>query len=126
MLPIDVAEVVKKYGGVLGKGFIAELAPKVIKGTLLEVLKQKGTNVKRATKWIEGDICLWDTLEPKHQKALIALKRRIGSVDWLTAVWVIGAIRVDMPAVASLFLGWKKGHNWLERQVGIIKTRMEG
>ncbi len=123
--PIDIPDVIKKYGGVLSKGLMAEMAPKVVKGTLLEVLRERGTGVRKAAEWVQRDVCLWDTLEPEHQKALFNLKR-VGNLDWFTAAWVIEAIKGDMPAVASLFLGWKKGANWLTRQVGIIKERMEG
>lgn len=125
MPQIDIPDTIKKYGGVVGKGFIAEMGPKVLKGTLLEVLKQKGTGVKSATEWVERDVCLWDTLEPGHQKVLISLGRKMRNISWLTAGWVIEAIKGDMPAVASLFLGWKKANNWLVRQVTIIKERVE-
>jgi len=122
--PFDT-EAITRYAGILGKGFVAEMAPKVAKGALVDMLRQQKIGVKEAAKWVEEDVCLWDTLQPQHQKALIALKRQIGSVDWLTADWLIGAIKADLPALASLFLGWRKAHNWLVRQVGIIKARIE-
>ena len=122
---LDIPDTTKKYGGVLSKGFVAEMAPKVIKGTLIEILKQEGTTVKKTTEWVEGDVCLWDTLNARHQKALINLRQKLGNIDWLTPDWVVEAIKTDMPGVASLFLGWRKAHNWLVRQVGIIKERME-
>ena len=42
--------------------------------------------------------------------------------DWLSQQ--VGIIKADLPALASLFLGWKKGKNWLVRQVKIIKERI--
>ncbi len=124
MSPFD-AEVITKYAGILGKGFVAEMAPKMAKGALVDLLKQKGIGVKEASKWVEEDVCLWDTLEPRHQNALIALKRQIGSVDWLTPDFIIDSLRKDCPAVASMFLGWRKSKNWLTRQIAIIKRKIE-
>jgi len=123
-MPFDT-EAITRYAGILGKGFVAEMAPKVAKGALVDLLKKKGIGVREAAKWVEENVCLWDTLEPKHQNALRVLKRQIGSVDWLTADWLIGAIKADLPALASLFLGWRKGKNWLVRQIKVIKERIE-
>ena len=50
----------------------------------------------------------------------------VPDVDWLTVDWFIDAIREEHKALASLFLGWKKGRNWLARQIKAIKTEMYG
>jgi len=121
----NLLDIVKRYGRLLGKGFIADKAPEIAKGLIVEMLKAKGVNVKKATEWVQGNACLWDTLEPKYQNIIIRLRRNAGRLDWLTADWIIDAMKRDIPSVASLFIGWRKGKNWLARQAEIIKERTE-
>ena len=113
-----------KYGQFLGKGLIGELAPSITKGVLVEVLKASEVDRRKATGWVENDVRLWDVLEPGHQKALRDLAQKVGNMEWVTAEWFIQAIKGDFPSVASLFLGWRKGRNWLERQIEIIKKEV--
>lgn len=124
MSAVGIGDTFKKYGAVLRKGLVAEMAPNAVKGALIETLLERKVNVVKATEWVEKNVSLWDTLEPGHQKALRYVGRE-GSVEWLTPEWVIAAIRHDLPAVASLLLGWKKAHNWLVRQVEIIKEEVQ-
>lgn len=115
----------KKYAGLFSKGFIIEMIPEIAKGMLVEIFKARKTTVKSATNWVQTNTCLWKTLEPKEQTMLKKLVQRGGNIDWLDANWVIAAIKNDFPAVASLFLGWKKANNWLKRQVEIIRKEIE-
>lgn len=124
MPPIQVPEELKRYGKYLGHGLIAEMAPEIVKGALIEMLKARKTNVRRACDWVLNNASLWDSLTPTQQKGLIKLGESVHNLDWLNADWVIQAIKDDFPAVASLFLGWKKGSNWFERQIGQIKQKM--
>lgn len=124
MSAAGIGDTFRKYGGVLGKGIVAEIAPGTVKGALVETLLRKKVNVVKATEWVEKNVTLWDTLEPGPQKALRYLGRK-GSIEWLTPEWVIDAIRGDLPAVASLLLGWKKANNWLVRQVEIIRGKVQ-
>ena len=121
MPPIQVPEELKKYGKYLGHGLIAEMAPEIVKGALVEMLRVRKTNVKKASDWVQSNASLWDSLTLAQQKGLIKLGENVHNLDWLTGEWVIQAIKDDFPALASLFLGWRKGSNWLERQVVIIK-----
>ena len=113
---------IKEYAGVLGTGFVAEMAPSILKGALVTALKDK--TVKEATEWVEKKVSLWDTLSVKQQEGLKTLAQKAGRLNWLTGEWVIGAIRKDLPLLASLFLGWRKAHNWLDRQVIIIRQEV--
>jgi len=115
----------KKYAGLFSKGFIIELAPEIAKGILIEIFKAKKVSVKSASDWVQNNTVLWKTLEPNEQGMLKNLAERAGNIDWLDADWVIEAIKKDFPAVASLFLGWKKANNWLARQVEIIRKEAE-
>ncbi len=115
----------KKYAGLFSQGFIIELAPEIAKGILVEIFKARKVTVKSADEWVRGNTNLWKTLEPDEQEMFKNLVARVGKIDWFDADWVIEAIKGDFPAVASLFLGWKKAGNWLKRQVEIIRKEAE-
>lgn len=119
-----VPEEVKKYGGYFAKGIVAEMAPQILKGSLVELMKIKRVDVKKASEWVQTNTRLWDVIEPNQRKALLKLGEHVKNLDWLTKEWVIGAFKEDLPALASLFLGWKKGGNWLGRQVEIIRKEI--
>ena len=116
----------KQYAGLFSKGLIIEIAPELAKGILVEVFKAKKVNVKGASNWVQDNTILWNTLSPDEQAMFKDMVQRVGTIDWLDADWVIDAIRKDLPAVASLFLGWKKANTWLKRQVEIIRKEVEG
>lgn len=124
MPELDVSSVVKKYGGVLGKGLFGLAAPSVGKGILVEILVKKKVSVEEAIKWVEGNTCLWDIIEPKQQDQLKMVAKKVGRLDWLTTDWFIDAIKQDLPSLASLFLGWTKASNWLTRQIEIVKKKI--
>jgi len=123
-MPIEIPEVFKNLGGILGKGFIIEMAPQIAKGALVELLRMRKVDVKKATEWVQSNSKLWDSLEPHHQERLKQLARKVGNVDWMDVNWAISAMRFEFPAVASLFLGWKKANNWLVRQVEIMRKEV--
>ena len=113
-----------KYAPALGKGIIGTFAPNILKGALVEFFRERKIGTRELTEWVEKDSNLWDSFGPEHQRQLRQLASKAGKLDFLTAQWVIDALRGDFPAVASLFLGWTKGANWLKRQVVIIKNKL--
>ena len=115
-----------KYAGMFSKGFVIKMAPEIAKGMLVEMFRAKKVSVTSASDWVQNNTSLWKTLDPDEQAMLKNLAERVGNIDWLDADWVIEAIKKDFPAVASLFLGWKKANNWLKRQVEIIRKEVEG
>jgi len=123
-MPIEIPEMFKNLGGILGKGFLIEMAPQIAKGALVELLRMKKVDVKKATEWVQSNSKLWDSLEPHHQERLKQLARKVGNVDWMDVNWAIDAMRGEFPAVASLFLGWKKANNWLARQIEIMRKEI--
>ena len=122
---IKLPREIKEYAGLFGKGIVAYGAPDIVRGLLVGVMKAKKVNVQGATKWVEENVSLWDTLEPEHREGMMRLGKYVRNLDWLTAGYFIDAIKEELPAVASLFLGWEEANNWLERQLEMIKVEIE-
>ena len=112
-----------EYAKILGRGLMSQMAPSVLKGALVELLRP--VTIDQAVQWVNDDTSLWDTLGSERQEGFKMIAQKAGGLDWMTAEGVIGAIREDCPALASLFLGWRKGHNWLVRQVGAIQREVK-
>lgn len=64
-------------------------------------------------------------MNPQYREALKTLSMKIGGLDWVEADWVIEVLRDENPVLASLYLGWRKGYNWLARQVANIKQEVK-
>lgn len=126
MPPLEIPEMLKKYGGVFGKGVVIQMAPAVMKGILIEMMRKRGSDVASTIKWVESNESLWDAIEPKQKEMLSKFSGKLGSLDWLDSAWAIDALKDEFPGVASLFLGWKRGRNWLERQLAEIKKEIKG
>jgi len=116
---VDVA----RYGNLLLGGLLSEVSPDLFKGILIELLRK--TTVAEASEWVTKDYVLLEKVPPKTLERLKGFSHKFGDTSWLTAEWVIGALKDDVPALASLFLGWRKGYNWLVRQVNIIQREIE-
>jgi len=116
---------VLKYGQFLGKGVVATFAPNILKGALVELFRVRKVDVNKATEWVLANNSLWDSLEPERKRQFKQLATKLGDVSWMSVDWAIGALKDDFPALASLFLGWKKGNNWLARQIEIIKKELQ-
>lgn len=114
----------REWAELFSRGVVIKLAPEVAKGMLVEIFKAKKVSVKSASDWVQGNTSLWKTLEPDEQVMLKDLAQKVGDIAWLDADWAIDAIKGDFPAVASLFLGWRKANNWLKRQCEIIKNEL--
>ena len=112
-----------EYAKILGRGLMSQMAPTVLKGALVEFLRT--VTIKEASQWVIDDTSLWDRLGPERQEGLKIMAQEAGGLDWMSAEWVIDAIREDCPALASLFLGWRKSRNWLVRQVVVIQTEVK-
>ena len=114
-----------KYGQVLGKGVAATFAPSILKGALVELFREKRVDTKKATEWIETNKSLWDSLDSEHKRQFKHLASKLGDINWMTTEWAIDNLREEFPAIASLFLGWTKGKNWLARQIEAIKKELQ-
>ncbi len=117
-------DLIKKYGGIIGKGLMGMAAPSIIKGALNETLH--GVTVQQASEWVEQDKSLWGNASTDYQIQLKTLRLRLnfGRLDWLTTEWAIEAVRTEHKALASLFMGWPDANKWLERQLETIKKEI--
>lgn len=100
-------------------------APTIFKGMLNEFLSKPEIDVNFLISLVEEDKSLWSFLPPEHYDKVIKVVGNIGDVKWFTADWLIEAIKKKHPAIASLFLGWRKGYNWLKRQVKQVKDEIQ-
>jgi hypothetical protein len=119
-----VSDQLLSYVKLFGVGLLSEQAPEIAKGVLIEFLKD--TSVQQVSEWVLHNQSLWDSLG-EHQGKLKEILAKIGGVDnWLTKDWVINSLRSDKKTLklASLFLGWTKASNWLERQLEEIKENI--
>jgi hypothetical protein len=112
-----------KAAPLLGKGLLSQLAPQVVKGALVELFGKK-IDFDGLVDYVRNDVNLWGKIEPEKQLQLKNLARKIGRLNWLTPQYVIDALRKDQPAIASLFTGWRKASNWLERQIANVKSHL--
>ena len=54
---------IKKWGGLLFRGFAIKLAPEVAKGILVGIFKAKKVRVKSASDWVESNTFFWKTFD---------------------------------------------------------------
>lgn len=116
-------DMLKKYGEIFGRGIISVTAPTMVKGALNEFLRD--VKMDTVIEWVQSNKSLWQQLDPQRQEHFRTLKSELGSIDWLDSDWVINAVKKEHPALSSLFRGWVKAKNWLERQTVIIKRELE-
>ncbi len=109
------------FGELLLHGFVANNAPNMFKGMLNTYLTDYNINSKMISELVMKNQSLWSLLPEDQYGRVQNVLAQIGSIDWLTSDWLINAVREKHTAIASLFLSWKKGRNWLDRQVAEIK-----
>ena len=117
-------DALKGLGSLALQGLIANNAPLLAKGMIVELLKVNQINVKKLVVLVTENRSLWKELPPEYYSKIQKVMGQVQNLDWLTVEWVIDAIRKDLPAEASLFLGWRKGRTWLERQIEKIKKEV--
>lgn len=113
-----------KVGTIMAKGLVAQFAPDIAKGVLVELLRKRQVNVKRASEWVQANYNLWADLKPDERANIKKLTSKVGDISWMDFAWAVDAMKGEYPAVASLFLGWTKGKNWLTRQIEIIRKEL--
>ncbi len=117
---------IKGLGRITLKGLVATQAPSLFKGTLNELLHRDDITVDKVVIMVQKNQALWDYLSPDIIHSLRRGAEYITDIDWLTVEWFIEAIKKEHPALASLFLSWKKALNWLARQIEVIKQELYG
>ena len=120
----DVFDKIKKLAGPTIRGLTSQLAPQICKGLLIEYLGK--VDISDIMTYVEKNTSLWSQMSPeiqgKTRKTVVDLTQ--GHIEWLTPEWAINAIRKDLPRVASLFLGWRKARNWLDKQIAEIHQQL--
>ena len=112
-----IQKLCRRHAGPTMRGLASQFAPQICKGLLIEYLGKVG--ISDIMTYVEKDISLWSQMSPEVQEKTrnIVVKFTQGHIEWLTPEWSIDAIHKDLPRVASLFLGWRKARNWLDRQI---------
>jgi len=115
---------IKGFGELTLKGLVSLNAPSLFKGVLNGLLHRDDITVDKVVVMVQGNQALWDHLSPDIVHSLHRAAEHVTEVDWLTVEWFIEAIKKEHPALASLFLGWRKARNWLGRQIEVIKKEL--
>ncbi len=119
----------KKIKGIARTTFhevIASQVPTIFKGMLNELLRRDDITFEGIVAMVEKNGPLLPHLTPEMTHGMRRAAELVPDIDFLTVEWFIDAIREEHKALASLFLGWKKGRNWLARQIEAIKAEMYG
>ena len=115
---------INDLGSGLFSGVVIQFAPMVLKSMMGKYLGS--IPFKEMVVWVNEDRNLWRSLPEKYQTMLKQNGPKLGGMEWLTCEWVIDAGRESAPSLCSLFVGWKEGREWLERQVADIKINIKG
>ena len=115
---------IKKLSNLLGKGLISQFAPSMLQGVIVALFRKEELDVSKTSSWVQNNTTLWDKIGQDRQEQLKRSLQKLSNIDFITTDWAIKALKDDFPAVASLFLGWQKAHNWLGRQLEIIKNQI--
>lgn len=115
---------IRGLGELTLKGLVRVNAPPIFKGMLLELLKRNAITVDVLVPLITDNKSLWTMLPPDNYQKLRRMVEQVGDLNWLTTAWLIESVKTDQPAIASLFLSWRKGRNWLDRQLEEIKREV--
>lgn len=120
----ELPETLKQYAGLFSKGLVIELAPEIAKGILVEIFRARRVSVKKIVSYVQEKKPLLDDISQEELEILRKMAEQVPNLDWLDSQWIVNAIKADFPAVASLFLGWKRASNWLDKQVKLLKKRI--
>lgn len=115
----------RKYMPGITQGLIDFFAPGVAQGALVEILKHSKVTVEVINEWVQGNRSLWKQIRPEDRANLKEMAGRVSNVSWISSEWAINAVRQEMPAIASLFLGWPKARRWLDRQIEELKRELK-
>ena len=105
---------------------MASQVPTIFKGMLNEFLRRDEITFEGIVTMVEKNESLLPHLTPEITHGMRRAAELVPDVEWLTVDWFIDAIRGEHKVLASLFLGWIKGRNWLARQIEAIKAEMYG
>ena len=104
---------------------IANNIPSIAKGMINEFFTLANITPETVIPMVENKESLWQKLRPEDITKLSKILDQIDNLDWLTEEWLLNAIVEKHNALVSLFVKWRKGQNWLKKQVEEIKSNTE-
>ncbi len=119
---MDIINKAQRLAAPTMRGLASQFSPQITKGLLIEYLSK--VELSDIMTYVEKNTSLWSQMTPEYQAKAKKVVKMQGGLNWLTSEWLIEAVRKDIPRLASLFLGWQKARNWLDRQVIDLKERV--
>lgn len=115
----------KHYGNIFGKGLMQQMVPGMAAGLIVDLFEDWHVDVAKVTSDVENNRSLWAGLKEEQKQQLAYAAKLVGNLDFITPEFIINSIKKDFPTVASLFLNWLEGMEWLKRQIVDIKKKVE-
>ena len=107
------------------RGSIVSIAvPEIAKGTVSRMATELKLDARMVSQWVQSNTKLWDNIPDDYKSLLVEFSKDFRDLDWLTAEWMIDALKNSHPAISSLFLSWKRARTWLDKQIVIIKAEL--
>ncbi len=107
-------------GGIISRGILAEIAPVIAAGALLEFFDNWRIDLKVIESHVEHNTSLWVDMEPVHLYRLQSVYKRFGNLEFITPEWVISSISKKYPGIAS-YMMTEPATSWLKKQVEELK-----
>lgn len=120
-----VMDFVRELAGSSMRGLIANNIPSVAKGMINELFSRYHITPELVIKMVEDKKSLWKMIPPQEYIRIQKALEQVETLDWFNADWLLNAIVEKHPALVSLFVTWKKGQNWLVKQIAEIKSQVE-
>lgn len=121
MAPLSLPANIKRYAEMAGSGLIKEFLPSIAKGLILEMFAARRITVKEVFTLVQQDKDLWGFVGAADRTSVRTYAGKFGRMNWMTADWLIDALRDEQPAIASIFLSDDQAKAWLEKQVANLK-----
>ncbi len=120
-----VMDFVRELGKHSIRAGIASNIPSIAKGMLNEFFTQYKVTPEAVITMVENKQSLWELLRPQDIIKIEKALAQVDNLDWLNEGWFLNAIVEKHSALVSLFVKWRKGQNWLAKQLNEIKTNTE-
>ncbi len=119
-----VMDFVRELAGNSMRGLVANNMPVIAKGMINELFTQYQITPEVVIKMVENKQSLWKMIKPQDYAKIQKALEQVDNLDWFDEMWLLNAIREKHPALVSLFIPWKKGQNWLTKQIAEIKAQV--
>lgn len=119
-----VMDFVKELSRSSMRGLIANNIPSIAKGMINELFTRYKVTPETVIVMVENKQSLWKLIKPQDYLKIQKALEQVNNIDWFDAPWLLHAIQEKHPALVSLFISWKKGQNWLTKQIEEIKTEV--